>query len=145
LDEESPLTPHRLFALLILFSIAFTIIIWLAVPLIQPWYDMLQPDQGAAWYYWKLPTRNDFGMMLTWSTYLVHQLLIWGAIYWASKNLTEYKSQPSKHLTKYNYFVLAVTVVFMFIHLLRTLFPRTKPRRGCSIINMRTSIMITEP
>jgi hypothetical protein len=83
---------------------------------------MLQPDQGAAWYYWKLPTRNDFGMMLTWSTYLVHQLLIWGAIYWASKNLTEYKSQPSKHLTKYNYFVLAVTVVFMFIHLLRTVY-----------------------
>ncbi|MFW9932439.1 MAG: hypothetical protein ACFFDR_07255, partial [Candidatus Thorarchaeota archaeon] len=112
---KEKLTPYNTLGLLFVVAMVFTFLIWLAGPLIQPWYDQLIPDQGAEWYYWKLPTRNDVGMLIVWALYLSHQFLIWGAIYWASKNLTEFKTTPSQSLTKFNYFVILVTIAFMAI------------------------------
>ncbi len=114
-------TPYKTLVFMILFAALFTAVIWLAGPFVQPWYDTLLPDQGAEWYYWKLPARNDLAMLLVWGLYLSHQFLIWGAIFWASRNLTEYKTSPSKSLTKFNYFVIIVTIAFMAIHLLKTI------------------------
>ncbi|MFW9954456.1 MAG: hypothetical protein ACFFD3_07880, partial [Candidatus Thorarchaeota archaeon] len=122
MSQANSVTPYRMLGLFILFSVVFTFLIWLAGPLIQPWYDQLIPDQGADWYYWKLPTRNDVAMLIVWVLYLSHQFLIWGAIYWASRNLTSFKTTPSPKLTKFNYFVILVTITFMAIHLLKTVF-----------------------
>ncbi len=122
MSEGRTISPYRLLGLMFVFSILVTVLIWLVAPFIQPWYNQLIPDQGAEWYYWKLPTRNDFAMVLVWALYLAHQCLIWGGIYWASKNLTAYKSTPSPKLTKYNYYMLIVTVVFVFLHLAKTIF-----------------------
>lgn len=119
---KEKLTPYNVLGLLFVFSIVFTFLIWLAGPLIQPWYDTLLPDSGAEWYYWQLPARNDTTMIIVWALYLTHQFLIWGAIFWAGKNLTEFKTTPSPKLTKFNYFVILVTIVFMVIHLLKTIF-----------------------
>ena len=47
---KEKLTPYNTLGLLFVFSIVFTFLIWLAGPLIQPWYDTLLPDSGAEWY-----------------------------------------------------------------------------------------------
>lgn len=122
MSEAESITPYRLLGILFVFSALFTLLIWLVAPFIQPWYDQLIPDQGAEWYYWKLPTRNDIAMIIVWTLYLSHQFLIWGGIYWASKNLTQFKTTPSPKLTKYNYYAFIVTIVFMFLHLAKTIF-----------------------
>ncbi len=122
MNLEETFTPRRTWVLLLIISMVFTALIWLVGPLVQPWYDQLVPDKGSDWYYWKLPTRIDTTMLIVWLLYLSHQLLIWGAIYWASRHLTQFKSVPSQKLTKYNYFVILVTVVFIVLHVLKTVF-----------------------
>jgi hypothetical protein len=122
LSQEKSREPYYLLLFGIVFAAVFTLIIWLVGPLVQPWIDTLIEDQGAAWYYWKLPLRNDTTMLIVWTLYLANQLLIWGAIYWASKNLTEYRTKPSPKLTRYNYATLIITAVFMGLHLLKTIY-----------------------
>jgi hypothetical protein len=59
-------------------------------------------------------------MAIVWSFYLANQFLIWGAIIWAQKNLNEEKANPTFDLTKYNLVVIAITVFFVFLHLVQT-------------------------
>jgi len=104
----------------VIFSIVFTFIIWFVGPLLEPFLTSLGPDQGASWYYWKLPTREFMTMLIVWSFYLMHQFSIWGAIYWAQKNLVEYKTKPTTELTKYNWATLLINGVFIILHLVQT-------------------------
>lgn len=40
----------------------------------------LSPDQGTAWYYWKLPEPTWLTRVSAWTGYLLHQLFIWAVI-----------------------------------------------------------------
>ena len=102
----------------ILFSIIFTSIIWILGPYLNTFLKTLLPDQGASWYYWKLPQRNPTSMIIVWTLYLLHQIGAWTGIYWAQQNLTG--KTPSKILTKYNIFMLSWNTVFMILHLVET-------------------------
>ena len=102
----------------LIFSIVFTYLIWLLGPLLDRW--TLLPDQGATWYYWKLPERDFWGQFIVWSFYLAHQFAIWGSIYWAQKSLSTLRSQPTKGLTKYNWAVIFINFVFITLHLVQT-------------------------
>jgi hypothetical protein len=102
----------------LIFAIAFTYIIWLLGPLLDRW--TLLPDQGATWYYWKLPERDFLGQFIVWSFYLAHQFSIWGSIYWAQKNLSALKSRPTSGLTKYNWAVIFINIIFITLHLVQT-------------------------
>ncbi len=104
----------------IIFSILFTFLIWITGPNLNHFIVTFLPFQGGFWYYWKLPTRNFWTMAIVWSFYLVNQILIWGAIYWAQKNLIEQKTNPTYDLTKYNLVVIAIMVFFIFLHLIQT-------------------------
>jgi len=104
----------------VIFSIVFTFIIWFVGPFLEPFLSSLGPDQGASWYYWKLPTREFMTMLIVWSFYLMHQFSIWGAIYWAQKNLVEYKTKPTSGLTKYNWATLLINGIFIILHLVQT-------------------------
>ena len=104
----------------IIFGLLFTLLIWLLGPNLNHFYAILLPDQGSSWYFWKLPSREFWTMAIVWIFYLANQFLIWGAIYWAQKNLTKEKISPTNNLTKYNVFVLSVTVFFIFLHLIQT-------------------------
>ncbi len=104
------------------FAALFTGIIWLGGPLLERFTSILLPDQGATWYYWKLPARNSTGMMITWGLYLAHQFSIWWTIYWAQNNLKEYRVKPSPTLTKYNFWSLGINALFIVLHFVQTQF-----------------------
>jgi hypothetical protein len=101
-----------------IFAIIFTIIIWVLSPNLNSFLATLLPDKGAAWYFWKLPTRNPSSMLIVWILYLAHQFSIWGAIYWARNNLSG--KPPSKTLTLYNIATLAINALFVILHLVET-------------------------
>ncbi|MHA2060328.1 MAG: hypothetical protein ACW976_06100 [Candidatus Ranarchaeia archaeon] len=123
-DKQQMNTPSKqayiVWAGSIIFAVVFTVIIWVVGPLLDPILATLLPDQGAAWYYWKLPSREFVNMLIVWSMYLAHQFSIWGSIYWAQKNLTAYKTRPSKKLTRYNWATLLINVFFIVLHLVQT-------------------------
>lgn len=102
----------------LVFAVGFTLLIWVLGPLLQPFLDTLLPDQGSAWYYWKLPAREFWTMFTAWTFYLGHQFAIWGVIYWGQKNLA--RTRPTSGLTIYNLAAFTINVVFVFLHLLQT-------------------------
>jgi hypothetical protein len=102
----------------ILVSIVFAGLIWIIGANLDRYLVTLLPDQGAAWYYWKLPERNSTSMLIVWALYILHQTGAWGGIYWAQRNLTGKLS--SRTLTRYNVFMLSWNTVFMILHLVET-------------------------
>lgn len=116
--SESSISATRAWMAASVFSVIFIGIIWILSPNLQSFLTSLLPDQGAAWYYWKLPIRNTRSMLIIWALYLAHQFSIWGTIYWARNNLS---GKPySKTLTKYNIATLAINALFVFLHLAET-------------------------
>jgi hypothetical protein len=102
----------------ILASIVFTTLIWVLGSNLTRFVQILLPDQGATWYYWKLPERNAGTMLIVWALYLVHQIGAWGGIYWAHQNLSGRLS--ARNLSKYNIFMLVWNGFFMALHLIET-------------------------
>lgn len=103
-----------------IFAVGFTLIIWFLGPFLDPVLGTLLPDAGAEWYYWKLPVRDFITMLIVWAFYLAHQFTLWGAIYWARKNLDHLKANPSTGLTKYNQAAIIINVFFILLHLVQT-------------------------
>ncbi|MDI2030355.1 hypothetical protein QFW96_17120 [Saccharopolyspora sp. TS4A08] len=50
----------------------------------------LSPDQGASWYYWKLPEPTFWTRASAWAGYAAHQLVGWGLIYYAQRHVRRY-------------------------------------------------------
>jgi len=95
-------------------SFAATGLIWLLGPRLEIFPHL--PDQGATWYYWKLPAPDFWARATAWGFYLTHQLLIWGIIFQAQRHRTRYGGS----LSKYNYAALAVNGVFVALHFVQT-------------------------
>ena len=98
----------------ILFSLAFTGLIWWAGNRLDA--IELLPDQGTAWYYWKLPNPTLWTRATAWIFYLGHQAAIWGLIYFAQKSNLKYSTQ----LHKINIIALVVNTFFIVLHFLQT-------------------------
>ena len=98
----------------ILASVVLTGLIWLwgGIPARVP----KLPDQGALWYYWKLPAPTFWSRATAWGFYLAHQLAVWGAIWWAQRSRLRYTSllQPA------NYALLAINAAFIALHFVQT-------------------------
>ena len=98
----------------IAFSILFTLLIWVTgqrlanIPLL--------PDQGLTWYLWKLPSPTFWSQFTAWAGYLLHQLFLWGLIYYGQKNIHTY----AKGLHSLNVVALAGNALFAGLHLLQT-------------------------
>ena len=98
----------------IIFSLLFTSLIW--------WFGsyldkiQLAPDQGASWYFWKLPNPTFWTRATAWAFYLLHQLSIWGLIYYAQTNIKKYSTK----LRKFNYLALGLNAFFILLHMLQT-------------------------
>jgi len=112
------LTALQLWIVSILFAGVFSIIIWIVGPLLDRFY--LGIDQGAAWYYWQLPNPDFIGQVVVWGLYIAHQVSVWVTIYWAQKNLVEQKTKPTRGLTKYNYWIFIINILFIVLHLVQT-------------------------
>ena len=98
----------------IIFSLLFTSLIW--------WFGsyldkiQLAPDQGASWYFWKLPNPTFWTRATAWGFYLLHQLSIWGLIYYAQTHIKKYSTK----LRTINYLALGLNAIFILLHMLQT-------------------------
>jgi len=104
----------------LVFTIGFTLLIWALGPFLDSVLGGLNIDTGADDYFWKLNDRELLTMFIVWSFYLAHQFSIWGTIYWAQKNLTHLRANPTTGLTKYNWAAIIINVFFIFLHLIQT-------------------------
>ena len=98
----------------IAFSLIFTGMIWWAGGRLDS--ISLLPDQGASWYYWKLPSPTFWTRATAWGLYLAHQFAIWGLIFYAQKNKLKYTTG----LHKVNLLALGVNAVFILLHFAQT-------------------------
>jgi hypothetical protein len=98
----------------ILFSFAFLALIWWAGPRLDA--IELLPDEGASWYYWKLPEPTFWSRATAWGFYLAHQITFWWLIYYSQKHVKRYST--SLHLV--NIVALAMNAFFIGLHYLQT-------------------------
>jgi len=114
--EKQSITRSDLTALWvgILFSLAFTGLIWWLGPRLDT--ITLLPDQGASWYYWKLPNPTFWTRATAWGFYLLHQFSLWGLIYYAQTRVNKYSTK----LHKVNYLALGVNAFFIALHIVQS-------------------------
>lgn len=81
------------------------------------WLDVeLLPDQGASWYYWKLPEPTFWTRASAWTGYIAHQLFFWGLIFYAQRNVRRYAAG----LHPVNVVALAGNFAFIVLHEVQT-------------------------
>jgi hypothetical protein len=102
----------------VLLSVGFTLLIWYLGPLLDRFVPL--PDQGSDWYFWQLPERGFFTMLIVWTLYLAHQFSLWATIHWGRQNLKTLRITPTSGLTRYNYGAIGLNVVFVILHLVQT-------------------------
>jgi hypothetical protein len=98
----------------IAFSLAFTALIWWAGQRLASVPHL--PDQGASWYFWKLPQPTLWGRVTAWGLYLAHQLSFWAIIAYAQRGVKTY----TKGLHKVNILALGVNAFFVLLHFVQT-------------------------
>lgn len=98
----------------IAFSLAFTALIWAIGGRLES--VQLRPDQGAAWYYWKLPHPTALTRLSAWVPYVLHQVAIWWLIYRAQQERPGY----TRGLHWFNRWAIGVNALFISLHLLQT-------------------------
>lgn len=74
------------------------------------------PDSGASWYYWKLPEPTLWGRITAWGLYALHQLALWGAIYYAQTRVRRYTTG----LHPVNWIALGINATFVLLHIVQT-------------------------
>ncbi len=116
--QEKSRAAYVLLAGGIAFAFVFTFLIWFFGPLLDRF--VLGPDTGPGWYYWQLPSPDAIAQFIVWSFYLAHQFVVWFTIYWAQKNLIAQKTKPTTSLTKYNWAMVIINVIFVSLHLIQT-------------------------
>jgi hypothetical protein len=108
------LRPPAVLGAVILFSFAYTALIWLLGERLASVPHL--PDQGASWYFWKLAEPTFWSRVSSWGLYLLHQLSLWGLIFYGQTRVRRY----SEGLHPFNYLALGVNALFVLLHLLQT-------------------------
>lgn len=95
-------------------SAGLTALIWVLGSRLQG--IELRPDQGASWYYWKLPDPTLWTRLSAWTGYAAHQAAFWWLIYHAQTRVRRYTGG----LHRVNVVALAVNAGFVALHVLQT-------------------------
>ena len=98
----------------IAFSMAFTALIWWAAQRLASVPHL--PDQGPAWYYWKLANPTFWSHFTAWMFYALHQIAFWSLIFYAQTHVKTY----SKGLHPVNVLALGVNAFFILLHFVQT-------------------------
>jgi hypothetical protein len=96
------------------FSIIFTALIYIAGPRLADVPHL--PDQGASWYYWKLPQPETISRLTSWGFYLAHQFTLWSLIWYAQTHIKKY----TNGLYSVNVIALGVNALFTVLHFIQT-------------------------
>ncbi|MBG0826663.1 hypothetical protein HS041_02595 [Planomonospora sp. ID67723] len=114
LNDSRRRDAHRVLVIGIAASAVLTGLVWL---LGQRLHGIrLLPDQGASWYYWKLPEPTAWTRASAWLGYAAHQASIWGLIYYAQTRVR----RPASGLHAVNVVALAVNFGFVLLHTVQT-------------------------
>ena len=117
-------------------SLLFIGLIWLLGPYLDK--IRLAPDQGASWYYWKLPNPTFWTRATAWGFYLLHQFSLWGLIYYAQTRVKKYSSS----LHRINYLALGVNAFFILLRILQTQLWYDGLAQDVSIWSSQVSVII---
>lgn len=99
----------------IAFSILITFLIWLLNPLLERF--IIDPGDGTiAFYDWQLLTHTTAGRISAWSLYAIHQIILWGLIYYAQTRVKKY----STGIHPVNVWALGINAFFIILHLVQT-------------------------
>lgn len=98
----------------IAFSLAFTGLIWWAGQFLDHTNFLI--DKDPSWYYWRLPNPTFWSHFTAWGLYLVHQVTIWGLIYYAQTRVNKY----TNGLHKVNLAMLGANALFILLHFAQT-------------------------
>ena len=115
--SKAPIPNRRDLATLwagVAFSILFTTLIWWAGTRLES--IQLLPDQGASWYYWKLPVPTFWSRLTAWGFYLAHQISLWALIWYAQKHVRQYTTR----LHRVNIWALSLNAFFILVHFIQT-------------------------
>ncbi len=96
------------------FSVAYTVLILLLGDRLAQVPHL--PDAGASWYYWKLPEPTVWSRLSAWGLYGLHQLVLWGLIAHARRQVKTYTSG----LHRVNVLALGANALFALLHLVQT-------------------------
>lgn len=99
----------------ILFSVAFTALIWYAG---QHWMPVREftPDRPGFWYEWQLLEPTWLTRASAWTGYVLHQVTLWALIWHAQQSGLRYTSG----LHRVNVLALGANAFFITLHLLQT-------------------------
>jgi len=111
---NNPINGNQALWLGILFSLVFTALIAWAGQRLDA--VRLLPDTGVAWYYWRLPEPTVWTRLSVWTLYILHQVALWGLIWYAQKNRPKYTGG----LHKFNLVALGVNAFFILAHFVQT-------------------------
>lgn len=95
-------------------SLLLTLLVWLGGGI--PASVAKLPDQGASWYYWKLPEPTFWSRLSVWSLYLAHQGAIWACIWWAQKHRPSYTAA----FHPINWLMIGINLLFIGLHFVQT-------------------------
>lgn len=104
----------RVVAISIMGAGLFTLLIWALAGGLDRFPHL--PDQGAFWYFWKLPTKQFLPRFSAWALYVAHQVTVWYLI------LRIQRSGPKAGhaLHRDNWWLLGANLLFSGLHLLQT-------------------------
>lgn len=91
-----------------------TALIWLGAPLI-PHVEFL-PQKDAFDYPWRLAQPTFWTHFTGWTAYTLHQVAIWGCVWWAKRQHTAY----STRLHPINWIALGINLLFSGLHFIQT-------------------------
>jgi hypothetical protein len=120
----------------LIFSLAFTGLIWWAGRFLAAVPHL--PDQGAAWYYWKLSVPTVWSRLTAWGLYLAHQLTIWGLIYYAQTRVKKY----TVGLHPVNVAALGANALFILLHFAQTQIWYDGLAQDVSIFSSQGSVIV---
>jgi hypothetical protein len=80
----------------------------------------LLPDAGSSWYYWQLPNPTLWTRLSAWGLYTLHQVGLWGLIFYAQTNRDSDSRKYIAGLHRVNIAALALNAFFIFGHFVQT-------------------------
>jgi hypothetical protein len=120
----------------IAFSVAFNVLIWWAGRLLVSVPHL--PDQGASWYYWKLPMPTFWTRLTSWGFYALHQISFWTLIYIAQTRVKKYSSG----IHPINLVALGMNAFFILLHFVQTQVWYDGIAQDVSIFSSQASVIL---
>lgn len=105
------------------YGLIVTVLVCLGIVALGTWllrFELATPpaDDIGFFYEWKLAEPTFWSRATIWIGFAVHQLLVWGTIWYARAHYDKYTDK----LRPANYWALAINAVFVGLHYLQTAF-----------------------